>query len=134
MDKFRLFLIACSIKTLFTIYCFFVPYDPFLPPCCSFAKISLCSRCFSIFVARMPVSVFHVVFKHVIGRKFFALLVSRFLGSRVVLPVTSWAERDTAVNLYIVDVATTPFSATRRSDAIHCNIVSGTVRHGTGLQ
>ena len=31
----------------------------------------------------------------------------------------SWAERDTAVNLYPVDVATTPFSATWRNDAIY---------------
>ena len=47
--------------------------------------------------------------------------------------VTTWAERDTAENLYSVDVATTPFSATWRSDAIDLNIVSGTVRYGTGL-
>ena len=33
--------------------------------------------------------------------------------------VTAWAELDTAVNLYSVDVATTPFSATWRNDAIY---------------
>ena len=44
---------------------------------------------------------------------------------------TTWAERDTAVNLYPVDVATTPFSATWRNDAIYWNIMSGTVRYGT---
>ena len=46
----------------------------------------------------------------------------------------TWAKRDIAVNLYPVDVATTPFSATWRSGAIHANIVSGAARYGTGLQ
>ena len=48
--------------------------------------------------------------------------------------VVIWAKRDTAVNLFPVDVATTPFSAMWCSNAIHCNTVSGTVRYGTGLQ
>ena len=58
---------------------------------------------------------------------------SALLRSRA-CSLTIWAERDTAVNLYPLDVATTPFSATWRNDAIHCNIVSGTVRYGTGPQ
>ena len=61
-----------------------------------------------------------------------------FLGSLdAVIPTSRlpfWAEREYAVNLYPVDVATTPFFATWRNDSIHCNIVSGTVRYGTGLQ
>ena len=45
----------------------------------------------------------------------------------LICSAATWAQHDTAVNLYPVDVARTPFSAMWRNDAIHCNIVSGMV-------